>query len=90
MQRYVNDVKTDINREMELEELRKLKEQFQDAAQTVEQTIHGGLADAQTEMTGIETAASLPETAALTEAAAGSSADKAGQPEMPRPEPRLP
>ena len=32
MQRYVNDVKADINREIELEELRKFKDQFQEAA----------------------------------------------------------
>jgi sec-independent protein translocase protein TatB len=35
-QRYVNDVKSDINREVELDELRKLKEQMQDAAQSVQ------------------------------------------------------
>jgi sec-independent protein translocase protein TatB len=57
MQRYVSDVKADINREMEVEELRKFKEQFQDAAQSVEQTIHGGLTEAQSEMNKIESAA---------------------------------
>ncbi|MCA3149124.1 MAG: twin-arginine translocase subunit TatB, partial [Burkholderiales bacterium] len=31
-QRYVNDVKSDLNREMELSELRKLQEQVQDSA----------------------------------------------------------
>jgi len=35
-QRYVSDVKSDINREVELDELRKLKEQMQDAAQSVQ------------------------------------------------------
>ena len=34
-QRYVNDVKSDIKREVELDELRSLKEQMQEAAQTV-------------------------------------------------------
>lgn len=34
-QRYVNDVKSDIQREVELDDLRKLKDQMQDAAQTV-------------------------------------------------------
>ena len=33
-QRYVSDVKTDIQREVELDELRKLKDQMQDAAQS--------------------------------------------------------
>lgn len=44
LQRYVSDVKADINREMELEELRKFKDQFQSAAESVEQTIHGEIA----------------------------------------------
>ena len=33
LQRYVNDVKADINREMELDELRKLQQEVQTAAQ---------------------------------------------------------
>lgn len=39
MQRYVSDVKADINREMELEDLRKMRDQFKDAAQSVEDDI---------------------------------------------------
>lgn len=39
MQRYVNDVKADISREMELEELRKLQSEMKDAAQTFETTV---------------------------------------------------
>ena len=34
-QRYVNDVKSDIQREIELDDLRKFKEQVQEAAQSV-------------------------------------------------------
>src|SRR5688572_3953443 len=41
MQRYVNDVKADINREIELDELRKLQKEMQDTAQSVEQTVKG-------------------------------------------------
>ena len=62
MQRYFNDVKTDINREMELEELRKLKDEFQRSAQSVEQSIHGGIAKAEAEVAAIgETAAGTPD-----------------------------
>ncbi len=50
LQRYVNDVKADINREMELEELRKLKDEFQRSAQNIEQTIHGELQSTQAEL----------------------------------------
>ena len=38
-QRYVGDVKSDIQREIELDELRKLKEQMQDAAQSVQSSL---------------------------------------------------
>ena len=39
MQRYVNDVKADISREMELDELKKLQATMQDAARSFEQTV---------------------------------------------------
>jgi sec-independent protein translocase protein TatB len=39
LQRYVGDVKADINREIELDELRKLQSTMQDAANSVQQTI---------------------------------------------------
>jgi sec-independent protein translocase protein TatB len=38
-QRYVADVKAEVNRSIELEELKKMKTQFQDAAQEVENTV---------------------------------------------------
>jgi sec-independent protein translocase protein TatB len=39
LQRYVNDVKADINREIELDELRKLQQQVQTAARDIETSI---------------------------------------------------
>ncbi len=39
LQRYVNDVKADISREVELEELRKMKTEFEDAARSVEKSV---------------------------------------------------
>jgi sec-independent protein translocase protein TatB len=41
MQRYVNDVKADINREMELDELRKLQKEMHNTAQSIEHTVKG-------------------------------------------------
>ncbi len=38
-QRYVSDVKAEVSRSIELEELRKVKGQFEDAARNVEQEI---------------------------------------------------
>ncbi|MCA3155200.1 MAG: Sec-independent protein translocase subunit TatB [Burkholderiales bacterium] len=46
-QRYVNDVKSDLNREMELSELRKLQEQVQDSAREIEHSMQGSLDTAQ-------------------------------------------
>ena len=38
-QRYVADVKAEVNRSIELEELKKMKSSFEDAARNVEQTV---------------------------------------------------
>ena len=38
-QRYVAEVKADVNRSMELEEFKKMKRQFEDATSNVEQTL---------------------------------------------------
>ncbi len=38
-QRYVADVKAEVNRSMELDELKKMKTEFEDAARNVEQTV---------------------------------------------------
>ena len=40
MQRYVNDVKADIAREIELDELRKLQASVHDAAREIEQSVN--------------------------------------------------
>jgi sec-independent protein translocase protein TatB len=39
-QRYVNDVKADIQREVDLEELKNIRDTFQDAAKSVEQSVN--------------------------------------------------
>jgi sec-independent protein translocase protein TatB len=46
-QRYVADVKSDINREIELAELKKLQTSVQDAAREIEQTVREGANEAQ-------------------------------------------
>src|SRR5512136_3042717 len=42
-QRYVADVKAEVNRSIELEELKKMKTEFEDAARNVEQTVSSEL-----------------------------------------------
>lgn len=44
-QRYVNDVKSEVNRSMELDELRKMKTTVEDAARDVEHSIHTGASE---------------------------------------------
>ncbi len=41
MQRYVSDVKSDISREMKLDELKKLRAEVQDSAQDLQRSITG-------------------------------------------------
>jgi len=40
LQRYVNDVKADINREMQLDELRKLQADMQESAHSLENSLN--------------------------------------------------
>jgi sec-independent protein translocase protein TatB len=68
LQRYVNEVKADISREMELDELRKLQGQVQDAARGIEQSV--------TQATG-EINAAMRETATSVEQALGPSSEPA-------------
>lgn len=50
LQRYVNDVKADISREVELEELRKMKTEFEDAARSVETSVNDELRSTEDEL----------------------------------------
>jgi sec-independent protein translocase protein TatB len=61
-QRYVADVKAEVNRSMELEELKKMKESVESAARNVESTIHDTSAEFDKQWseatTGLESSAS--------------------------------
>ena len=54
LQRYVNDVKADINREIELEELRKFRSTFEDAARGFESTVNTAVGSVQGEVAKTE------------------------------------
>lgn len=43
--RYISDVKAEVNRTMELDELKKMKESMETAARDVEQSVHTASAD---------------------------------------------
>jgi sec-independent protein translocase protein TatB len=49
-QRYVNQVKTDINREMEIAELKKLQEQARDVARSIETSVQEGVSGLQSDL----------------------------------------
>ena len=54
LQRYVSDVKADINREMELDELRKLQKQVQGAAQEFKSSVESAAQNVHAEVRGVE------------------------------------
>jgi sec-independent protein translocase protein TatB len=49
-QRYINEVKSEVSREIELEELRKMQKDMQEAASNVEQTIAESMSNIQADM----------------------------------------
>src|SRR5579859_5559400 len=66
LQRYVNDVKADINREIELDELRKFKNTFEDAAREMEHSVHNEAAKAESELDAIAQSVDAAATGGLT------------------------
>src|SRR5579872_5093977 len=54
LQRYVNEVKADISREMELDELRRLKGEMQGAARDIEQSVRTAANDFSTGVRNVE------------------------------------
>jgi sec-independent protein translocase protein TatB len=55
-QRYVADVKADINREMDLAELKKLQTTVEEAARSVEQSVRNGVEGAEKEFRDAQSA----------------------------------
>ena len=53
-QRYVADVKAEVNRSIELEELQKMKSQFQEAAQDVHDTVRKEISDTRASLEGAD------------------------------------
>lgn len=49
-QRYINEVKSEVSREIELEELRKMQKEMQEAASNVEQSIAQNMSEIQQEV----------------------------------------
>lgn len=78
MQRYVNDVKSDISREMELEELRKLQATVEDAARAIETSVNKEITTTESELNKVATEVSAsvePATPAPADVAAAMSSE---------------
>ena len=54
LQRYVSQVKSDINQEMDLSELKRAKSEFESAAQTFRQEVESGAAQTEREIQGVQ------------------------------------
>jgi sec-independent protein translocase protein TatB len=50
LQRYVSDVKADINREIELDELRKMRDSMQQAASEMHSSVQSELSKTETDL----------------------------------------
>ena len=54
LQRYVNDVKSDISREIELDEIRKLQQEVKTAATDIEKSVSSAVHDVETGIRTVE------------------------------------
>jgi sec-independent protein translocase protein TatB len=86
LQRYVADVKADINREVELDELRKMRDSVQQAATSIESSVHGELNKVETDLNSAA-AVATGETPAAPDKPA--STDSTPAPERPSVEQKL-
>ena len=55
-QRYVADVKAEVNRAMDMDELKKMKETVEEAGREVERSIHSTQAEVEKEWSGVASA----------------------------------
>lgn len=67
MQRYVNDVKADISREIQLDELKKMQAEMQDSARNFERSVASEMQSVEQTVTATAQAV-VQDVAALTEA----------------------
>jgi sec-independent protein translocase protein TatB len=95
LQRYVNEVKADINREMELDELRRLREQVKGAASELQQSMANVASEVESSVRSVEQQlneaareAAADSTGTVTPAAAAEAVTPAGLPEPPTESPR--
>lgn len=84
LQRYVADVKSDINREVELEELRKMRDSVQEAASSIQSSVNEGFSKTEADLNRAFAGEQPTEPAPVQEAAAPQLTDAAPKPDAPR------
>ena len=76
LQRYVSDVKADINREVELEELRKMRDSVQQAASSIETSVNSTLSQTEQDLNAaLESGTPAPATTEPTQSIEAPSAE---------------
>lgn len=78
MQRYVNDVKAEVEREMRLEELRKLQTSVEEQARSIEQSVRSEMSETEQSLRKI-----ADDSAPAAQAPAPSTPDDAPEPSQP-------
>ena len=76
LRRYVEDVKSDINREIELDELRKMKDSMQQAASGFESSVQTELNKTESELNSAAAADAAPAAATPAEPAPAAEPEK--------------
>jgi sec-independent protein translocase protein TatB len=71
LQRYVADVKSDINREVELEDLRKMRDSVQQAASGIESSVQNEINAVQSDLKSAENELNAAAASAAGDTAAG-------------------
>jgi sec-independent protein translocase protein TatB len=83
LQRYVNDVKADISREIELDELRRLQREMHGAARDIEQSVRTAASDVTAGVRNVESELNQAAQQAVDTSAADKTAAPAGVPSAP-------
>ena len=83
LQRYVNDVKADISREIELDELRRLQREMHGAARDIEQSVKTAASDMTAGVRNVENELNQAAQQAVDTSASGKAAPPAAGPSAP-------
>jgi sec-independent protein translocase protein TatB len=89
LQRYVADVKADINRELQLDELRKLQGQVQTAARDLETSMTAAAQDVESKVRAVESELNADASEARPEPPSATASGAQAGPTEARPQPTL-